>query len=204
MTKVTVQNKFQKKIGYKPKQKDIKILYSGIIESCYNDILANEIMKFAIKGAFHECVGFTCAVNHLLLRKAGMQSKLAKVASLDEGTLQEQMNQVYDTYIKQYSELEVNLSYSQRGYLVAKWTNISSRQAVRELLKARIEIARIAFSSLETEVREKLISKFLYNTLQKNESSTDKEVMKRLDAQALETLDFASRDRSDATTAKAT
>ena len=202
MTTVKVQNKFQKKFNMTPSKKDITVAHGGIVEACYSDVLATELMKFAKNGSFQECIGFACATNHLLLRKAGMQSKLAKVASLTDGTLTEQMGQVYDTYIKEYSEMQINLHFKVRANLTGRWTNITSRQAVRELLAARGAVVLIAFSSLEYELKQQLITKFLFNTLQKKESSTDKEVMKKLDAQALQMLDFEARTRSDATATK--
>ena len=78
----------------------IKVIHTGIVEACYNSIMADELMKFAANGMSADAIEFTCAINHLLLRKAGMTSKLAKVASIKDGSLPEQMDQVHDTYVK--------------------------------------------------------------------------------------------------------
>ncbi len=189
MTTVHYQNKMQKKLGMKSTV-NIALQKSGLIEACYDAELGAELLAIGKKHFFGENIAFTCGVNHLLLKKAGMASKLAKLAGLDDGNMPAQMEQLFATYVQPtWGDNVVNVSHNTKTYLKGTWTTIKARQAVRELLTARAEIVQIATSSgLNEHIDSHVVSKRLYKTLKSNESPTDKEVIKRLDAQALELL----------------
>ncbi len=189
MTKVFYQNKVQKKLGLKSSS-DITLQRSGVIEACYDASMGAELLAVANKHLFGENIAFLCGVNHLLLRKAGMTSKLASLAGLDDGNIPTQMDQLFNTYVRdQWLSTGVNVSYGVRTRLIGTWSTIKARQAVRELLNARFEIVDIATSTgLNAHLDEHVVSKRLYKTLKTKDSPTDKEVMKRLDEQGLQLL----------------
>ncbi len=189
MTTVHYQNKVQKKLGMKSTT-NISLQKSGLIEACYDAELGAELLAIGKKHFFGENIAFICGVNHLLLKKAGMASKLAKLAGLDDGNMPAQMEQLFATYVQPtWGDNVVNVSHNTKVRLKGTWTTIKARQAVREMLTARAEIVQIATSSgLNEHLDAHTISKRLYKTLKTDSSPTDKEVTKRLDAQAVELL----------------
>ena len=192
-TTVTLQktnlHKFMdKKFGGKfseHKKSNIDIKSEGLFEACYDQELGNELMKIAKAHYWDESIGFICGVNHLLLRKAGMASKLQQLAGLESANMVDQMQQVYDRYVSTTAEKQVNLSMDTRQFVSDHWDSIKSTQAVGYLLNARSAIARMLIKdALSRDIRDEIISIRLSKTLQLRESPMEKEVMKRLDAMA--------------------
>ncbi len=157
---------------------------SGLIEVCYDKNKAQGIIKIAEDHHYSEQVTFVCAINHLLLRKAGMASNLMKVACLSDGGIEAQMQQVHDLYIKENGERVVNIDHSIRKNITGHWTTIKSRQATGQLLTARQDVAQKVASALFQDIDKKFVSKDVLNTFNNDKSPTDVKVMKVLDSQS--------------------
>ncbi len=178
------KTKMGKKFGYYTTA-TMKAYKSGLIEICYDKNLAEPIYNIAAEELYQENIGFLCAVHHLFLRKAGMNSNLESIAGLSAGGLDAQMQQVYDDYISTNSrKTYVNVSSETRNYIVGTWTTTKSRQAVGQLLTARNEIAQLAQAPLERSLEGSLVSKAVFTTFNADTSPTDIKVMKVLDTQA--------------------
>ncbi len=156
----------------------------GVIEDCYDKNRVKGIMKIAADNYFDENLIFVCTINHFLLRKAGMSSNLMEMGGLTDGSIDAQMQQVFDTYVSTNESRQVNLQYRTRQAIIVQWTTIKSRQAMGQLLAARLQIAQLAGSNLHTYLNEKYVSKAVVDNIQKKVSPTDEKVMKVLDSQA--------------------
>ena len=157
----------------------------GFVEACYDREMARELLKIAEPNYWDENVGFVIAVNHLLLRKVGIGTKLQWLAGIDRQNTDKSMNshmqQVFDRFIPDSGAKQVNIAYSKRDNLKNTWTAIKNAQGVSALLAARNEIASLTVSDpLARDISEKIISRRLYKTLKSAESPTEAEVLKRL------------------------
>ena len=153
----------------------------GVVEACYDREMSTELMKMAVITYWDDSVGFICGVNHLLLRKVGIGTKLQNLAGLQSANMVDQMQQVYDRFVPTAADKSINVSSSVRIKIMDNWTRIKSSQSILWLLAARTElVAMLVKDSLARDIQQHLISKRLAETLQKMESPTDNEVMKRL------------------------
>ncbi len=177
------KTKLGKATGYYSKAK-IMVYTMGVIEICYDQNKVKGLMKIAADNYFDENLIFVCAINHLLLRKAGMASNLTEMGGLTDGGIDAQMQQVFDTYISTNGSRQVNLQWNTRQEIIAQWTTIKSRQAIGQLLTARLQIAQLAGSNLHNYLNEKYVSKAVVNNIGEKASPTDEKVMKVLDSQS--------------------
>lgn len=178
----------------KNKKTDINIQYSGLVEACYDKDLARELLEIGNKHYWGESIGFITGVNHVLRRKVGIGTKTARMAGLTRhGSMDDHMQQLYDLYVPEGSDKEVNIRYGNRTMLVTKWTSIKSAQAVGMLLKARYDVVSMCVRDcLKRDVQKHLISPRLARTLELKPSPSDEEVLKRLTAQGPALIEFQS------------
>ena len=166
------------------KKIDINITHEGIVEACYDRELGNELLKIGQKYLWAESIGFIVGVNHLLLRKVGIGTKLQKTAGLTTANLDGQMQQLYDLYIPASADQQVNINSANRVNLLNNWHAIKSAQACGILMDARHDIVEmIRLDCLPRDVKKSIISPRLAKILSVNPSPTDVEVVKRLEAQ---------------------
>ena len=164
----------------------IDVYIGGLLEACYDLELAKELSVIVSERIFtDEAISFICGVNHLLLRKVGLPTRLYSVAGISRrGGLADHMQQLFDRHIPMTTELFVNISGRERNKLINNWTWIHASQNVSSLVKGRSKIVSDTHTSLQRVIEKTVISKRLARTLNMEESKTDNEVMRRLNLMA--------------------
>ena len=197
------KNAFQKLFSKKKPAEKMKVAFQnkGIIEACYHPDTAKELMFVTTAFFANENVAYVIACNHLLLRRAGLASKLQDLAGFSQGGLQNQMDQAFTKYISDNSDATINLSYANRRNLVTGWTAIRAGTNVRALIVGRWELVGLLSSDTLNHVAKKYrLTKKLATMLNTSKSPTDDDVMWRLNLLQADTQAPSTRTRAVANT----
>ena len=175
----------------------------GLLEICYQYDLAIELFK-AINGKFwDDSFVFAISVNHVLLRKCHVNSKLPLVFkevakwAIDKKTFADaifsekkkditllaQMQHVMDTYVADGCECPVNISSQNRRKLLGKRSAIESAQAAQAFVSARDDVIRMGHKNILQNEKELNFGKKLSDALYTDSSPTEdalKELLKKL------------------------
>ena len=183
----------------------------GILEACYNNDLALDLLK-ALDGKYmEENFLFLIAVNHILLRKCNITSTLpkaieqaAKLPSADKAqyaifssandkqSLLSQMQHVMDVFVVPGGACEVNVKYNTRMALTGKRSAIESAQAAQAFVNARQEIMFLAQRNITQIMSSVSFPKKLDDVIYTAWSPTDEAVQKLLGKLGVTSFDFNS------------
>ena len=153
----------------------------GIIEACYHEDTAKELSKLAAIEFSAENVGFICAINYLLCRKANVGAKTGRVAGIARhATYEEAMKKVFAEYIDNSGGSTVNIDHFLRNRLISNQEAYCSGQNISELFKGREPCLRIVFQNIQRAAKDVPVSSSLVKYLKMEQSPTDLEVRRRL------------------------
>ena len=167
----------------KPQFEDLEFQNNGIIEACYHRDTAAELVNLCAQIREEENIKFVIACNHFLLRASCLVSRLAPVIGLRQGTIQQQIDQIFDEYIDNNSLVGIDLSFHQRLDLLNKRVAITDMVNIRAFVPSRNSLVNsIKNDALNDAVTKKgaMLSEKLISTLASDEQATDGDVMWRL------------------------
>lgn len=173
----------------------------GLIDACHDPDTAAELVRLCNAVFAAENVQFIIACNHLLRRRAGLNSTLGALAGLTQGySINQQLGEVFTAYI---ISGDINLSYGLDQYLRNRRTAITAGTNVRELVPARDYLAhnmvRGTLNSATTR-QGTVLSRKLVATLSSSQGTIDENVMLRVGILHNNTQGPATRGRRVAMT----
>ena len=175
--------------------KNVEIVNQGnkIVEACYDLDVALEILRIAKMGFADESVEFIIAANHLFLTKAGVRSRLDVAVTIDcDSGLTNAIKALFDTYISDKGERELNLFGPKRRRLMKFAHVICSSQDLKALVETRFECGGLAAVAVDEYVEKNTVMPKLKKALEATGTPTDDEVMRRLNRQSTNVSDFLS------------
>lgn len=186
-----------------PQFQTVMFQEKGLIEACYDPELGADLVRLCTPVFAAENIQFIIACNHLLQRRAGLNSPpaLAALAGLTQGyTVNQQLNEAFTGFI---ASDDINLSYGLSQSLLNRRTAITAGANVRELVPARDYLAHnMQQGTLNSAATRQgtVLSRKLVATLTSSQRPTDENVMWRVGLLHANTQAPATRGRRVAMT----